>query len=46
MSTKVHAINRQDVEFVMTVHLQAYSCNILSVWVFLVAYVDVDEAYR
>lgn len=46
LATKVHAINRQDVEFVLSVHLQSYSCNILSVWVFLVAYVDVEEAYR
>lgn len=42
--TKIHTVNRQDVEFALTVHIEAYPCNILSVWVFLAAFVDDNEA--
>lgn len=43
-NTKIHTVNRQDVEFAMTVYIKAYPCNILSVWVFLAAYVDNTES--
>lgn len=43
LQTKIHTVNRQDVEFAMTVHIKAYPCNVLSVWVYLVAYVDLAQ---
>ena len=46
-NTKLHAVNRQDVEFGMAVYIEAYPSNILSVWVYLAAFVDisVDNLY-
>ena len=46
-NTKLHAVNRQDVEFGMAVYIEAYPANILSVWVYLAAFVDisVDNLY-
>jgi hypothetical protein len=44
LATKIHNINRQDVEFSLTVHIEAYPCNVLSVWVYLCAYVDASES--
>jgi len=42
LNTKLHAVNRQDVEFGLSVYIQAYPGNILSVWVYLAALVDVS----
>jgi hypothetical protein len=44
LQTKIHTVNRQDVEFALTVHIEAYPCNVLSVWVFLAAYVDSNDS--
>lgn len=41
-TTKMHAVNRQDVEFGLAVYIEAYPANILSVWVYLAAFVDVS----
>ena len=41
-ATKMHAVNRQDVEFSMAVLIETYPSNILSVWVYLAAFVDVS----
>lgn len=38
--TKMHCVNRQDVEFALSVHIEAFPCNVLCVWVFLAAFVD------
>lgn len=44
----MHAIQRQDVEFGLSVYIEAYPGNILSVWVYLAAFVDVsiENLYR
>jgi hypothetical protein len=39
----MHAINKQDVEFAMAVHIKAWPCGILSVWVYLAAWTDKQE---
>ena len=39
-STKIHTVNRQDVEFALSVHIDAQPSNVLSVWVYLAAFVD------
>ena len=39
----MHTVNRQDVEFALSVHIQSYPSNVLSVWVFVAAYVDLGE---
>jgi len=41
--TGMHAINKQDIEFAMAVHIQAWPCGILSVWVYLAAWTDKQE---
>lgn len=41
-NTKVHSVNRQDVEFALTVHIEPYPGNILSVWVYLAAFIDMS----
>jgi hypothetical protein len=41
--TGMHAINKQDVEFAMAVHIKAWPCGILSVWVYLAAWTDKQE---
>jgi len=38
--TRVHAVNRKDIEFSLAVYLEPYPCYVLSVWVFLAAFVD------
>jgi hypothetical protein len=38
--TKVHMVNRHDVEFGLSVFIQPYPANVLSVWVYLAAFVD------
>ena len=38
--TKVHQVNRHDVEFSIAVIIEAYPANVMSVWVFLAAFVD------
>lgn len=40
-TTKMHAVNRQDVEFGLAVYITAYPANILSVWIYIAAFVDV-----
>jgi hypothetical protein len=44
VATKIHTVNRQDVEFSLVVHIEAYPSNVLSVWVYLAAFVDATEA--
>ena len=43
----MHAVNRQDVEFALAVYIEGMPANILSVWVYLAAFVDVtmDNLY-
>ena len=41
-TTRMYAVNRQDVEFGLAVYIEAYPANILSVWVYLAAFVDVS----
>jgi hypothetical protein len=43
LQTKIHTVNRQDVEFALAVHIKAYPCGVLSVWVYLVACVDITQ---
>jgi hypothetical protein len=38
--TKVHEVNRHDVEFSIAVYIQPYPANVMSVWVYLAAFVD------
>lgn len=38
--TKVHMVNRHDVEFAISVYIEAYPSNVLSVWIYLAAFVD------
>lgn len=38
--TKVHTVNRHDVEFAISVLIEPYPANVLSVWVYLAAFVD------
>jgi len=40
-TTKMHAVPRQDVEFGLAVYIKAYPANMLSVWVYLAAFVDI-----
>ena len=37
----MHAVNRQDIEFALAVYIEAYPAGILSVCVYLAAFVDV-----
>jgi hypothetical protein len=46
MKTKIHTVNKQDVEFALSVYIESYPCNVLSVWVFLAAYVDNTESFK
>ena len=39
-ATRVHAVNRSDVEFALAVHIEPYPCAVLSVWVYLAVFVD------
>ena len=39
-NTKIYAVNRQDVEFALTVYVESYPANILSVWIYVAAFVD------
>ena len=41
-ATKVHCVNRRDVEFALAVVVESYPANVLSVWVYLAAFVDVE----
>lgn len=41
-TTRMHTVPRQDVEFGLAVFIKAYPANILSVWVYLAAFVDVS----
>jgi hypothetical protein len=38
--TKVHTVNRHDVEFAISIQITPYPANVLSVWVYLAAFVD------
>ena len=40
-TTRMHAVNRQDVEFALAVYIEGQPANILSVWVYLAAFVDI-----
>ena len=46
--TKMHAVNRRDVEFALAVYIEAHPANILSVWVYLAAFVDtaIENLYQ
>ena len=46
VNTKIHTVNKQDVEFALSVYIESYPCNVLSVWVFLAAYVDNTESFK
>jgi len=39
-TTKLHQVNRQDIEFGLAVYIAPQPANILSVWVYLAAFVD------
>jgi hypothetical protein len=39
-STRMYAVNRKDIEFSLAVQVEAYPCTVLSVWIFLAAFVD------
>jgi len=41
--TKMHAVNRQDVEFALSVYIHAYPSNVLSVWIYLAAFVTLES---
>ena len=41
-NTKMHAVNRFDVEFGLAVYIEPHPCSILSVWVYLAAFVDIS----
>ena len=41
-NTKMHRVDRQDVEFALTVYIESYPANILSVWVYVAAFVDLQ----
>lgn len=38
----MHEHDNQDVEFSLSVQLMAYSCNIISVWVYIAMFRDAD----
>ena len=46
-TTRLHTVNRQDIDFGMQVYIVAYPGNILSVWVYLAAFVDtsIEDLY-
>ena len=39
-TTKLHRVDRHDIEFGLTVYIEPYPSNILSVWIYLAAMVD------
>jgi len=39
-NTRMHAVDRQDVEFALAVRVVAYPSNIMSVWIYIAAFVD------
>ena len=39
-NTKIYAVNRRDVDFALSVKIISYPCNILSVWIYVAAFVD------
>ena len=41
-NTKIYEVNRQDVEFALTVFIESYPSNILSVWIYVAAFVDMQ----
>lgn len=43
-STKIHTVNRQDVEFALSVHIDSLPSNVLSVWIYLAAFVDKETS--
>lgn len=43
-TTRMHVVNRNDVEFALAVHIDAYPANVLSVWIYLAAFVDREVA--
>jgi hypothetical protein len=46
--TKMHMVNRQDVEFSIAVHIVPYPANVKSVWIYMAAFIDksMDEMGR
>lgn len=44
--TKVHMVNRHDVEFAISVYIDAYPANVLSVWIYLAVFVDKSLSER
>jgi len=38
--TRMHEVNRLDIEFAMAIYIKPYPANILSVWIYLAAFVD------
>lgn len=45
MTTKIHMVDRNDVEFVLTVYVKPYPANIYSVWIYLAAIFDKNSEY-
>ena len=39
-NTKIYKVDRQDVEFALTVYIQSYPANIRSVWIYVAAFID------
>jgi hypothetical protein len=39
-TTRMHAVNRKDIEFCLSVYVEPYPCTVMSVWVYLAAFVD------
>lgn len=40
-ATKMHSVNRQEIEFSLAVYIEAYPANVLSVWIYLAAFVEI-----
>ena len=38
--TRIHLVNRHDIEFSLAVHIVPYPCGVLSVWIYVAAFVD------
>ena len=45
MTTKIYMVDRNDVEFALTVYVASYPANIYSVWIYLAAIFDEAKEY-
>ncbi len=39
-NTKIYEVNRHDVEFALAVYIKSYPANIMSVWIYVAAFID------